>query len=203
MFIKICGITKVENAIQVAELGVDAIGLNFFQKSKRFIDDKTAVEICEALPKKVLKIGLFVNSSADEINQKLEKIPLDLLQFHGNETPEFCSQWNDKVIRAISPKEEKDLEIIKSFDFAKMIIVDASVPGQYGGTGEKANWNLAVKAITNFNKPILLAGGLTPKNIAEAIKFVKPFGVDVASGIESSPGIKDFEKLQKFISNCK
>ena len=199
MFIKICGITRVEDAMVAAELGVDAIGLNFFPKSKRFIDDKTAVEICEAIPEKVLKIGVFVNSSAAEINQKLEKIPIDLLQFHGNETPEFCSQWNDKVIRAISPKEEKDLEIIKSYKFAKMIVVDASVAGQYGGTGEKADWELAKKAVEKFDLPILLAGGLTPKNVAEAIQKVNPFGVDVAGGVESLPGLKDFEKMQKFV----
>ncbi len=199
MFIKICGITRVEDAIQAAELGVDAIGLNFFPKSKRFIDNKTAMEICAALPKKVLKIGLFVNSSADEVNQKLEEISLDLLQFHGDETPEFCSQWGGKVIRAISPKKEKDLEIIKSFDFAKMIIVDASVAGQYGGTGEKADWEIAKKAVTNFDVPILLAGGLTPENVAEAIKIIRPFGVDVAGGVESSPGLKDFEKMKKFV----
>ena len=202
MFIKICGITRVEDAIQAADLGVDAIGLNFFPKSKRFVDDKTAVEICEVLPEKVLKIGLFVNSSADEINIKLEKIPLDLLQFHGDETPEFCSQWGDKVIRAISPKKEKDLEIIKSYKFAKMIIVDASVAGQYGGTGEKADWKLAKKAVENFDVPILLAGGLTPGNVAEAIKKIKPFGIDVAGGVESLPGLKDFEKMRRFILNC-
>jgi len=202
MFIKICGITRVEDAIAAAELGVDAIGLNFYPKSKRFVDDKTAAEICAALPKTVLKIGLFVNASADEVNQKLKDFSLDFLQFHGEETPEFCFQWGFKIFRAINPKEEKDLEIIKQYNFAKMIIVDASVSGQYGGTGEKADWSLAKKAVTNFDKPILLAGGLTPEIVADAVKFVKPFGVDVAGGVESSPGIKDLEKMQKFVINA-
>ena len=144
-----------------------------------------------------------MNSSAEEVNQKSESFSLDLLQFHGNETPEFCSQWGSRVIRAISPKEEKDLEIIKQYDFAKMIIVDASVAGKYGGTGEKADWNLAKKAVTDFDKPILLAGGLTPENVAEAVRFVEPFGVDTAGGVELSPGIKDFEKMRKLVSRCK
>jgi len=203
MFIKFCGITRVEDATGAAGLGVDAIGLNFYPESKRFVDDKTVAEICAALPKTVLKIGLFVNVSADEVNQKLKDFSLDFLQFHGDETPAFCSQWGPRVIRAISPKKENDLEIIKEYDFARMIIVDASVVGQYGGTGERANWELAKKAVDNFDKPVLLAGGLTPENVAEAVEFVKPFGVDVAGGVESSPGIKDFGKMRNFIKNSK
>jgi len=198
MFVKICGITRVEDALAAAELGVRAIGLNFYPKSKRYLPLDRAVEICDQLPGQVLKVGLFVNAAPDEVNRADGRLELDLIQFHGDETPQFCAQWGDRVIRAFRPANEKQLEGIRDYHFARMILMDACVAGQYGGTGATCNWELAVKAKA-YALPVLLAGGLTPDNVGEAIRAARPFGVDVAGGVETSPGVKSAEKMRRFM----
>jgi len=202
MFVKICGITRVEDAIAAAELGARAIGFNFYSKSKRYITPETAAGIIDQLPGHILKVGLFVNSPENEINEIDLQLELDLLQFHGDESAGFCSKWGDRVIRAFRPENEDQLEEIINYSFARMIIIDSSIAGQYGGTGEVSDWNLALKA-KKYGIPLLLAGGLTYENVGRAIMTVKPFGVDVAGGVEISPGIKDKEKIRAFMHSVR
>ena len=202
LFVKICGITRFEDAVAAADLGARALGFNFYKESKRYIQPEKAIEIIEQLPGHILKVGLFVNSPKDEIENIDSRLELDLLQFHGDETPEFCEKWGDKVIRAFRIERENQLEEIKKYSFARMIIIDAAIAGQFGGTGELSDWDIAVKA-KEYGVPLLLAGGLTPANVSKAIQIVKPFGVDVAGGVESSPGIKDKEKIRAFMHSVR
>ena len=202
IFVKICGITRLEDAIAAADLGARALGFNFYKKSKRYISPEKAAEIIKNLPGHILKVGLFVNSSEKEIDRINSKLELDLLQFHGDETPEFCKKWADKVIRAFRIENENQLDKIKKYDFVRMIIIDAAVEGKFGGTGKLSDWDIAIKA-KEYGIPLLLAGGLTPVNVSEAIKKVKPFGVDVAGGVENSPGIKSREKIRAFMHSVR
>jgi len=202
IFVKICGITRLEDAITASDLGARALGFNFYKKSKRYISPERAAEIIKDLPGHILKVGLFVNSCEDEVEEINSKLELDLLQFHGDETPEFCKKWGDKVIRAFRIEKEDQLDEIRKYDFARMIIIDAAVKGQFGGTGKLSDWEIAIKA-KKCGIPLLLAGGLTPVNVGEAIKKVRPFGVDVAGGVESSPGIKDMEKVRAFMHSVR
>ncbi len=202
IFVKICGITRLKDAIAAADLGARALGFNFYKNSKRYICPENAAEIIANLPGHILKVGLFVNSSETEVEEINSKLDLDLLQFHGDEAPEFCKKWGDKVIRAFRIENEQQLDEIKKYDFARMIIIDAAVKGQFGGTGELSNWDIATKA-KEYGIPLLLAGGLTPANVSEAVKKVKPFGVDVAGGVESSPGIKSKEKIRAFMHSVR
>ncbi len=202
IFVKICGITRLKDAIAAADLGARALGFNFYKNSKRYICPENAAEIIANLPGHILKVGLFVNSSETEVEEINSKLDLDLLQFHGDEAPEFCKKWGDKVIRAFRIENEQQLDEIKKYDFARMIIIDAAVKGQFGGTGELSNWDIATKA-KEYGIPLILAGGLTPANVSEAVKKVKPFGVDVAGGVESSPGIKSKEKIRAFMHSVR
>ena len=198
IFVKICGITRIDDALAAAALGARALGFNFYKKSKRYISPDDAKKIINKLPGHILKVGLFVNSSESEVREIDEKLELDLLQFHGDETPDFCKKFGDKVIRAFRLENENQLDEIKKYDFARMIIVDAAVAGQYGGTGILSDRALAIKA-KEIGIPLLLAGGLTPENVKEAIEEVKPFGVDVAGGVENNAGVKDTEKIRAFM----
>jgi phosphoribosylanthranilate isomerase len=198
MFVKICGITRLEDALAAAELGARALGFNFYRPSKRFIEAERAAEIIHELPGHVLKAGVFVNAEAEEIERISTMCELDLVQLHGDESPEFCRQWSDRLIRAIRLSSDDDLQQIAEYSFARMILVDAAVKGEYGGTGIVADWQRARRAKV-YGLPVLLAGGLTPANVGEAINAVDPFGVDVAGGVESAPGIKDPEKIRQFM----
>ena len=202
IFVKICGITRLEDAISAADLGARALGFNFYKKSKRYIQPEKAIEIIEQLPGHVLKVGLFVNSTEKEVEAINSRVELDLLQFHGDETPDFCKKWGDKVIRAFRMENENQLEEINKYDFARMIIIDAMIAGQFGGTGKLSNWDVAVKA-KKYGIPLLLAGGLTSINVCEGIRKVKPFGVDVAGGVERAAGIKDWEKMRAFMHSVR
>jgi phosphoribosylanthranilate isomerase len=200
MFVKVCGITRVDDALAAARLGASAIGLNFYAKSKRCVTLETAAAISRALPLGVLRIGLFVNASADEINRLDDALQFDLIQLHGDETPEFCAQWGERVIRAVRIGTEADLEQIARYPTVRHIMVDAALPGHYGGTGVTADWALAARAVRIAEQPVILAGGLTPGNVADAIQVVRPQGVDVAGGVESAPGEKSAEKMAAFIN---
>jgi len=202
LFVKICGITRLDDAIAAADAGARALGFNFYKKSKRYITPENAKNIIEKLPGHILKVGLFVNSSEKIVSDISSMLELDLIQFHGDESPDFCKKFGDKVIRAFRLENQNQLEEIKNYNFARMIIIDAAVPGEYGGTGVLSNRQLAVKA-KEFGIPLLLAGGLTPENVRSAIEEVKPFGVDVAGGVESSPGIKDHEKIRAFMHSVR
>jgi phosphoribosylanthranilate isomerase len=196
--VKICGVTNVADALVAAEAGADMIGLNFYDQSLRHIALATAVEISRALPPFVLRVGVFVNPAADFVRRALDECPLNLLQFHGDENSDFCTQFGVMCVKALRVRDVESLKTLANFN-ADAFLLDAHANGGLGGTGEKFNWNLAVAA-QKFGKPIFLAGGLTPENVAAAVKQVHPFAVDVSSGVESAPGKKAAAKVRAFIA---
>lgn len=199
---KICGITRPEDARAAAFAGADAIGLVFYDKSPRTLTLDQACEIVAAVPAFVTLTGLFVNPSRMEVEQVLARVPLDLLQFHGDETPEFCDQFHRRWIKAIRVRERGAIE--QAFDFwhkASGLLVDAYDPERYGGTGQKFDWTVIPE---HRPMPLILAGGLNSANVASAIRQVRPWGVDVSGGVEVTndgrKGIKDSSKITEFLS---
>lgn len=201
--IKICGITNSEDATWVANLGADYIGLNFAKESKRKISLDKAREIVQALPPYIEKVGLFVNEEPKLMEKALADCKLGLLQFHGEESPEYCRQFKGraKIIKAFRVKDEQSLTEISRYD-VDFYLLDTFVQGEAGGTGQAFNWDLAVR-VKEFGRPIFLAGGLNMENVAEAIKKVQPYAVDVSSGVEASPRRKSVELMQEFIKNAR
>ncbi len=201
MRVKICGITSIEQALAIAKLGADAIGLVFYEKSPRYVTIATAQAMVAALPPFVSSVGLFVNHDKDTVEDVLQQIPLDYLQFHGDEPPEFCGQFNRPYIKAVRVKEGIDLvQYAVEFKKAKALLVDAYLDGIPGGTGKTFDWRLIPQELP---LPVILSGGLTPNNVKEAIKAVMPWAVDVSSGVEQSPGIKDIDKCHAFIQGAR
>ena len=202
--VKICGITSVEDAQNVCDSGADAIGLVFYEKSPRNVSILQAAEICNSLPPFVNSVGLFLNASTEFVNAVLASVSVDLLQFHGSESPDYCASFNHPYIKAIGMKDVDSFEqfdsIAKSYPDAKGFLVDSHATGKAGGTGETFEW---ANAPINYNKPIILAGGLTPDNIADAIHQAPVYGYDLSSGVESKPGIKDKEKIVQLMSEVK
>lgn len=195
--VKICGITRSEDALAAARLGADAIGLVFYAESPRVVDAKQAIEICASLPPFVSRVGLFVNEDADEVRDIMAQVPLDLLQFHGEEEAEYCRQFNRPYIKALRMHEQQDLhDAAAVYNDAAALLLDAYVAEQLGGTGQTFDWE---RIPADLSKPVVLAGGLTPDNVAEAIASVYPYAVDVSSGVEQDPGMKDLEKMATFI----
>lgn len=206
---KICGITNIKDALNVCDAGVDALGLVFYAKSPRNASREQAAKICNAIPPFVTTVGLFLDAPADLVNDVLETVPLDLLQFHGSESPAYCASFNRPYIKAVGMKEflqEDDVEAAfneyaNQYPDAKAFLVDSHGVGKAGGTGETFNWKKIPQA---YDKPIILAGGLTPENISEAIQTADPiYGVDLSSGVESAPGIKDKQKIEQLMRNIK
>lgn len=199
MKIKICGITNVEDATWVANLGADYLGLNFTKESKRKISAEKAQQIINTLPPYIEKVGLFVNEDPEIVEKTLADCKLDVLQFHGDEGPEYCNRFKGKakIIKAFRIKDEQSLSQISRYG-VDFYLLDAFVEEEFGGTAQTFNWDLAVQA-KKFERPIFLAGGLNPENVVEAIKKVQPYAVDVASGVESSPRRKNVELMQQFI----
>ena len=199
--IKICGLREPDHARIAAEAGADAIGLNFFGESPRHIDPLRAARIAKSLPPYVMAVGLFVNAGADEIRIILEEVPLDLLQFQGDEPPEFCEQFGRPYVRAVRMEKGTDLvEYSSRYSGAKALLLDAHVPGQRGGTGRVFDWNVIPR---EHPVPLILSGGLTAENVGRAIREVRPWAVDVSSGVESSRGVKDPAKIVEFIRSVK
>ena len=196
--VKICGITSVADALVAAEAGADMIGLMFYEPSPRNITLATAVEISRALPPFVLKVGVFVNPDEQLVTRAIAECGLNLLQFHGDETSDFCTQFGVMSLKALRVRDAESLKPLENFH-TDAFLLDAYSKSGLGGTGEKFNWDLAVEA-QKFGKPIFLAGGLTPENVADAVKQVRPFAVDVSSGVESAPGKKDAAKVRAFIA---
>ena len=196
--VKICGITNLADALAAIEAGADALGLNFYEKSPRHISLKTAAEIAGHLPPFVMRVGLFVNAPEELVTRAIGECSLSLLQFHGDEPPEFCTQFGLMSMKAFRIRDAESLKEIPNYA-TEAYLLDAYSPDARGGTGEKFNWDLAVEA-QKFGKPIFLAGGLTPENVAEAVRKVRPFGVDVSSGVESAPGKKDHAKIRALIA---
>lgn len=211
--IKICGIKTVTDALAALEAGADLIGFNFYPKSPRYMDVGKCRDIMSVMRKygHIVYVGVFVNASVEEIRATMGTCGLNLAQLHGDETPEMVASFNDKAFKAIRLSASESVEtsvypFLKSVDnirypFQKsalpVLLVDAAVKGAYGGTGVTADWSGAAELAKKY--PLLLAGGLTPGNVAEAIGRVKPWGVDVASGVESAPGEKDAGKMARFV----
>jgi phosphoribosylanthranilate isomerase len=196
--VKICGITNLADAQAAIAAGADALGLNFYEGSPRHITVKEAAEISKQLPPFVMRAGVFVNADEDLITHAIGECNLSLLQFHGDEPPEFCTQFGLMSMKAFRIRNEESLKELTNYQ-TDAYLLDAFSPEARGGTGEKFNWDLAIEA-QKFGKPVFLAGGLTPENVADAVRKVRPFGVDVSSGVESSPGKKDHAQIHAFIA---
>jgi len=195
---KICGITRIEDALAAVEAGADAIGFVFYPKSPRAVTVQQVRAIIAALPPFISTVGLFVNASRCELNETLDAVPLDLLQFHGDETPEQCEGYHRPFIKALRVQAGDDIAAsCRLYSNASGILLDTFVSGVPGGTGETFDWALIPDGL---EKPIILAGGLTSANVAQAIAQVRPYAVDVSGGVEKSKGIKDHDKIRAFMS---
>ena len=201
--IKICGITNMEDGVWVANIGADYLGLIFAKESKRKVNLEKAQEIAKAIPPYIKKVGLFVNEDPKIVDKILAECQLDLVQFHGQESPDYCSQFKGKteIIKAFRIKDEESINQISLYD-VDFYLLDTFVEGKYGGTGQAFNWDLAIQA-KQFGRPIFLSGGLNPDNVVEAIKKVEPYAVDVSSGVESSPRRKNIELMREFITKIR
>lgn len=194
---KICGITRVEDALAAVAAGADAIGLVFYAPSLRAVSLGRAQEILRALPPFVTTVGLFVDAARDEVEALLEALPLDLLQFHGDETPADCEGFGRPYMKALRVRPGLDLHAqARLYAGAQALLLDTFVPGVPGGTGEAFDWDLVPHDLA---KPVVLAGGLTPDNVGEAIRRVRPFAVDVSGGVEQARGVKDAAMIEAFI----
>ena len=194
---KICGITRVEDALAAAAAGADAIGLVFYAKSPRAVSVEQAQQIIAALPPFVTTVGLFVDMPRPELQQILAQVPLDLLQFHGDESVEQCEGYGRPYIKALRVKAGDDIAAqMAQYPSASGVLLDTFVEGVPGGTGLAFDWSLVPAELP---KPVILAGGLTPDNLATAIDRVRPYAVDISGGVESAKGIKDADKVRAFI----
>lgn len=200
--IKICGITNLEDALAAAEAGADALGFNFYPKSPRYIEPSEAQKIIERLPPFIAAIGVFVNEPEPlRVGELASQLKLNAIQLHGDESPDYCAQLFDwRVIKALCVSPTFKPEHVSRYDVSA-ILLDAYKPGEYGGTGEVFAWDVAAEA-KRYGR-IILAGGLNPLNIEEAVERVSPYAVDTASGVESAPGKKDRNKLREFIIKVK
>ena len=199
--VKICGITSVTDAHNAAAAGADALGFVFYEKSSRYISAEKAAEICNVLPPFVTSVGLFMNANRELVEQTLSVVSLDLLQFHGGETPEFCRSFGRPYIKAVGIDGMNDFaEYADQYPDALGILVDSHALGKAGGTGETFDWKLLPK---NYSKPIILAGGLNPENVAEACRETSVYALDLSSGVESSPGIKSKAKIDALMREVK
>lgn len=195
--VKICGVTSAADGVMAAEAGADMIGLMFYERSPRYVTLPQAVEIARALPQFVTRVGVFVNPDESLVMRAISECGLGLLQFHGEEAPDFCSGFGIMSMKAIRVRDAESLKQLENFR-TDAFLLDAYSKDALGGTGEKFNWDLAVEA-QRFGKPLFLAGGLTDENVADAVRRVKPFAVDVSSGVESAPGKKDPARVKAFI----
>lgn len=199
--IKICGLTREQDVVAVAFNGADALGLVFYEKSPRHVSVQKAAQLARAVPPFVTIVGLFVNPSVDYVHEVLAKVPLDVLQFHGEETPEFCGQFGRPYLKAIRVKVGVDLlQCASRYAAAQGLLLDAFVEGTQGGTGESFDWSLIPH---DLPLPVILSGGLHAGNVAAAVRQVRPYAVDVSSGVETAKGIKDAAKIAAFINEVK
>ena len=199
--VKICGITSAADGLAAAEAGADAIGLMFYEGSPRNIAIKTASEIVRQLPPFVIKVGVFVNAPEELVLRAIGECGLNIVQFHGEESPEYCGLFPVMTLKAFRMRDADSLTRLPDYKTDAWLL-DAHVAGKPGGTGEKFNWDLAIEA-QKLGRPIFLAGGLTPENVADAVRRVHPYAVDVSSGVEVSPGKKDHAKVRAFVQAAK
>lgn len=199
--IKICGITRVEDGLSAARAGAHAIGLVFAEKSPRRVSPEQAQAISTALPPFVSTVALFVNAHADEVDRVIARVRPHCLQFHGEEPPEYCAAFGLPWLKAVRVRPEVDLlQFAARYEGAQGLLLDAYSPSAHGGTGERFDWGLIPVAMP---RPVILAGGLMPANVGEAVGLVRPWAVDVSSGVESAPGVKDAAKVAAFISEVR
>ena len=197
MEIKICGITNIEDALAASKCGVDALGFIFFPKSPRYVSPETAKAIIAELPAEIVKVGVFVNHNAGEVTEIRDFCGLDLIQLHGDETPDYCRGFPPEVlIKAVSPRCAADLSPLGAYR-VRAFLADFRDGMRYGGTGRPADWNLAAEIAKS--RPLILAGGLSAETASRAVAAVAPGAVDINSGIEISPGKKDPEKLKNIV----
>lgn len=204
--VKICGITSVADAQYAVQAGADLIGLNFYPRSPRAVAETTAQEIRAALPGHVLCVGVFVNAARTQIAALVESLELDAIQFHGDEDTTALEGWSVQTIQAVRVPQHESLAGLServARSQADYVLLDTYRPGRYGGTGKTFAWEQAASLPVPFLERTILAGGLTPENVAEAVRTVRPWAIDVASGVEFAPGRKDVEKLHTFIHNAK
>jgi phosphoribosylanthranilate isomerase len=198
--VKICGITRMEDALASVELGAWAVGMIFHPESPRRCDLEDAAAIASALRRRVEVAGVFVNAPLEEVLQTVENVPLTILQLHGDEGPSYCEEVRRrtglKVMKAARVRDAAAVRALSSYR-TDLHLLDAHVPGAWGGTGERFDWELA--KVHPGRPPLVLSGGLDPENVAEAIRIAEPYAVDVASGVEAAPGVKDHEKLRRFL----
>ena len=198
--VKICGLTRDIDVAAALQHGADALGFVFVPASKRCVTATEASGLCQQVPAFISRVGLFLDQSSEEIGQILEQVPLRLLQFHGREEADFCRQFHRPYIKAVSLEEGHSVrELEQAYPDAAGILVDSHQPGGLGGTGKALDWN----SIQAGQRPLILAGGLNPQNVATAIQLIRPWAVDVSSGVELSPGIKDADAIKRFISEAK
>jgi phosphoribosylanthranilate isomerase len=199
--VKICGITNLPDGMAAAEAGADALGFVFCDQSPRRISVEAAAGLIRQLPPFVLKVGVFVNAPEDLVVQAVRECGLSVLQFHGDEPPEYCLQFGVMSMKAFRIRDAASLEALLNYHTDAWLL-DAYSPGKPGGTGETFNWDLALKA-RDWGRPIFLAGGLNPENVGGAVRRARPYGVDVSSGVEVAPGRKDHAKVRAFIQAAK
>ncbi len=198
--IKICGITGIDDALAATDAGADALGFNFYKKSPRYVEPARAAEIISQLPPFVMPVAVFVNEREEKIRDVMFTTGIKVLQFHGDERPEFCARFASRTIKAFQVKDKESLKQMVHYHVSALLL-DSYREDVRGGTGATFDWHLAVVAKT-FGR-VILAGGLTPSNVAEAVKLVQPYAVDVAGGVEKEKGIKDHAKMKKFVSEVR
>lgn len=196
--VKICGVTNQADAETACAAGAAAIGFNFFPGSRRYVPEATAAEIVRSLAGRACMVGVFVDATRDEVERIANLVGLDALQFHGDENPQYCEGWSRKVIKAVAIKDAASVAAARRYA-TPLLLADAYAPGERGGTGKTFAWNLLAGL---DHTRLVLAGGLTPDNVGQAVREVRPYAVDVASGVESAPGCKDAEKVRRFIANA-
>ncbi len=202
--IKVCGLTDPDQALETCMAGADAIGFVFTPKSPRLLSREDARHIIKKMPPMVQSVGVFVDESIDTIREIVEFCGIDLVQLHGSEPPGFCKLLAPRVIKAFRVKNDRVLQEIENYSGAvRGILIDTWARGTHGGTGKTFDWDVARKIVASIDMPVILAGGLEPGNVEEAVSKVRPWGVDVSSGVETAPGQKSIEKIKEFIRNAR
>lgn len=196
--VKVCGITTIDDALAAVDAGVDLIGFNFWPKSKRFLAPELAASIIRALPSRVMTVGLFVNAAADSVRAAMQVSGAKLAQLHGDETSDVASALGVSVMQVVRVSDPDSATAARAWPFATHVLVDASVVG-YGGAGQRFDWALIEVARERLGRNVFVAGGLTPENVGELVRAHRPAGVDVASGVERVPGVKDHERMRAFV----
>lgn len=196
--VKICGVTSREDALMAVRAGADAIGLNFYARSPRFVEPALAEKITAALPERVCRVGVFVDAARRDVERIAARVGLQAVQFHGDESPDYCRGWDRKVIKAVRARDRESVRRIAGYP-VDFVLVDAYVEGLVGGTGRLARWEWLTEVERGR---LIVAGGLTPENVVDAIRRLRPVAVDVASGVEKAPGRKDPELVKRFIANA-